>query len=165
MARCSSASQTMALALRRRIATTYSSPISRPKRLARAWACSCPTAWCASIKDNFCSRAIAEARYSLWSCRHSAVDTTASHLFDSGQFCKGRSRRLAKPEDVAIRIAEPCPSRRADLGDVTGGLQRALGVVDELDFTLLKFADHRLDIGHLEVGERVVGQARCAAED
>jgi len=32
----------------------------------------------------------------------------------------GRSKRLAKPEDVAIRIAEPCPSRRADLREFCG---------------------------------------------
>ena len=32
----------------------------------------------------------------------------------------GRSKRLAKPEDVAIRIAEPCPSRRADLREFSG---------------------------------------------
>ena len=91
----------------------------------------------------------------------SRVDSTRVNNDPRG----GRRLRLAKPEDVAIRIAEPCPARRADLRDVAGGRQWALAVVNESDFALLEFANHCLDIAHLEMSERVIGRARCPAEN
>jgi hypothetical protein len=48
---------------------------------------------------------------------------------------------------------------------VISGLQRSIGIVDELDPVALKVANLRLEIRHLEVGEGVIGGARSAPED
>ena len=41
--------------------------------------------------------------------------------------------RLPQAQEVAVRVPEPCASRRPHLGDVTARLQWSLCVVDELD--------------------------------
>src|ERR1700724_376302 len=66
----------------------------------------------------------------------------------------GRGRAMddsALPESdgVPVRVMEPRHPRRAELGDVSGGLQGSLGVVDEGDAALLEFANHRRNVDHL----------------
>ena len=68
-------------------------------------------------------------------------------------------------ESVPVRIVEPRRPRRPKLRDVPGRLQRPLRVVDEADAVTLQLTNHRLDVGHLEVGEGVVCGALPATED
>ena len=56
------------------------------------------------------------------------------------------------PEDVAVGVTDPTPralGRSARYGRWTAG---PIVIVDELDFALLEFANHRLDVANLEVG-------------
>src|SRR2546430_5068950 len=71
-------------------------------------------------------------------------------------------RSLTKAEDVAVRDAEPCPARRADLRYVPGRRQEPIVVVDEHGAAFLESANHRLDIGQLEMAEGVICRARPA---
>ncbi len=66
---------------------------------------------CIGIKDNFCSRATAGARCSLWYCRHLAADGLASVSSPQVRYAGGRSRRVAKTDDSASGRALICRAR------------------------------------------------------
>ena len=63
---------------------------------------------------------------------------------------------MSKAEGVPVRVM--CPSRagRSKLRDVAHRHERPFRVVDERNALCLEVADHGLEIGHLEVGKRVI---------
>src|SRR5438132_14343193 len=72
---------------------------------------------------------------------------------------------LAEAEDVAVRVAEPRPPRRAHLRYVADRLQGPVLVVDECDAAFLESANDGLEVGDLEMGQGVICGARSAPED
>ena len=105
------------------------------------------------------------ARRRLQRPRHRERSCATSRRSSAGADASGLVEPSAQPQDVAVRVVEPGAPGRAERGDVAGGLERAFGVVDEVDAACFEVAHDAFDVGHLEMGERVVGGTRSAAED